>query len=115
VSPRILAIIGMMTLVLTGLSGCAAQGPVVRDAPGYYYHGGPPPPLMRRPRYRAPDYWADDRYYGRGPARRGWNGHRGYGPPAVHHPPPAPRRENWSQDRLRQHWEQQWDRLGRPP
>lgn len=113
-SPRIPAIIGMAVIVAVGLAGCAAQGPIVRDEPGYYHRGGPPP-LMRTPRYQPPRHWADDRYYGRPPARRGWDGRRGYGPPPPVHRPPPPRRENWSQDRLRQHWEQQWDRMGRPP
>jgi hypothetical protein len=114
VSPRILATIGMTVLAMVGLAGCAAPGPVVRHEPGYHHHGGPPP-WVGTPRYRAPRHWADDRYYGRDPVRRGWDGRRGYAPPPPVHRPPAPRQENWSQDRLRQHWEQQWDRLGRPP
>jgi hypothetical protein len=113
VPPSILAIIGMAALAGFGLGGCAARDTAFLDGPGYghsgYYHPVPPP------RVRTPHYWTDDRIYRHDPTSRGWDSHRAYRRSPPVHQAPAPRRENWSQERLRQHWEQQWNRQGRPP
>ena len=82
----ILAVLGAALVGCGGGVGPARYGGgYYGGGPGYYgspYYGGG---------YGGP-YGGYDRYYG----SRGYYGGGGYGG--------SPRRENWSQDRLRQHW-----------
>ena len=53
-----------------------------------------------------PGYYGRPGYYGAPYAPYGYGayGPRGYYPRGGYYAAPSPRRENWSQDRLRQHW-----------
>ncbi|MBD0275237.1 MAG: hypothetical protein ICV73_25345 [Acetobacteraceae bacterium] len=86
------------------LGGCAGEA---RPAQRYYgggYYGGPP------------GYYGSP-YYGYGPYGGGgydrfYGGPRGYyGGGGRPYDRPAPRTENWSQERLRQHWLEQSRRV----
>ena len=105
--PTFLAAASLAILLATGLAGCAAPAGPQWSGPGYY--GGPryygSPGYYSAPRYYgSPRYYADpgyrDRRYG------GWARPEGR-PQYQQH---GVRREQWSQERLRQHFERQMGR-----
>jgi hypothetical protein len=73
------------------LTGCGGDARPNRYYGGGYY-GGPPG-------YYGSPYYGGGYGYGRYGGYDGFYGPRGYGGR-----PSSPRTENWSQDRLRQHW-----------
>lgn len=118
---RILATIGLLALLGTGPGACAEPaGGLWGDGyrPGYhYYRDGPghyggyypgrhhflvPPPYWTQRR------WAEERAW----RHHAWERERWHDRHQAwrHDRHGAPRRENWSQDRLRRHWEEQFGR-----
>jgi hypothetical protein len=116
VTPRIPPLPALAVLAAMTLGACASTADGWGGGyyhPGYHYGGyhpwsggghyiAPRPP----PSYWAQRRWAEERAW-RHHQRRAWERHAWERERRHHawHPPPAPRREHWSQDRLRRHWE----------
>jgi hypothetical protein len=104
VTPPFLAVACLAVLLATGLAGCAAPAGPQWSGPGYY--GGPST-------YGSPGYYGAPRYYGspRYYAAPGYQDrrHRDWARPEgrPHHQQQGVRREHWSQERLRQHFDRQ--------
>jgi hypothetical protein len=113
VRPRIALEVCVAALLLVALCACAEPvgspswgGPVHYGAPRYYSS-----PTYYAPRYYgSPGYYAPRYYGGSTYQRRGYV--HGYRAPPAHgwaqrqERTAAPRTEHWSQERLRQHWQQ---------
>ena len=118
-TPPFLAMASLVILLATGLAGCTAPAGPQWSGPGYYgrpgayggpgYYGGPS-------YYGSPGYYRAPRYYSspRHDTHPGYQDrrHRDWARPEgrPQHRQQGVRREHWSQERLRQHFDRQTGR-----
>jgi hypothetical protein len=88
--------IPVLAVLGAALTGCGGDARPNRYYGGGYYGGSPG--------YYGSPYYGGGYGYGRYGSYEPFYGRRGYYGGGYDGRPYSPRRENWSQDRLRQHW-----------